>query len=78
MSEAIRPLVELRLKAEKPVKAARSTPNKVRAAELSAKAIEKMIDPSAPSEERAQRRRRLTNGPTEFRHDRVDLPKRKK
>jgi hypothetical protein len=36
-----------------------------------------MIDPSAPPEERALRRRRLTKGPLEFREDRVDLPKAK-
>jgi hypothetical protein len=29
------------------------------------------------SEERTQRRRRLTKGPSEFREDRVDLPKAK-
>ena len=46
-----------------------------RAAELAAKAIEKIVDPSAPSEERAQRRRRLTKGPEEFRDVRVDRPK---
>jgi hypothetical protein len=78
LATAIRRLVELGLKAEKPVKAPRSTRNKVRAAELAAKTIEKMIDPSAPAEERAQRRRRLTKGPTEFREHRVDLPKAKK
>jgi hypothetical protein len=33
-----------------------------------------MIDPSAPADERDQRRRRLTKGPPEFREDRVDLP----
>jgi hypothetical protein len=49
----------------------------LRAQELATKAIEKMIDPTAPPEERAQRRRRLTKGPTEFRDDRVDLPKAK-
>jgi hypothetical protein len=75
---AIRRLVALGLKVTKPVKATRSTSNKVRAAELAAKAIEKIIDPAAPPKERAQRRRRLTKGPTEFREDRVDLPKRKK
>jgi hypothetical protein len=52
-------------------KPARST----RAAELATKAIDGMIDPSAHPEERAQRRRRLTKGPPEFREDRVDLPK---
>jgi hypothetical protein len=42
-----------------------------RASELGAKTIEKIIDPSAPPEERAQRRHRLTKGPPEFREHRV-------
>jgi hypothetical protein len=50
----------------------------MRARELAAEAIEKIIDPSAPPEERAQRRRRLTKGPPEFREDRVDQPKSKR
>jgi hypothetical protein len=50
----------------------------LRAQELAINAIEKIIDPAAPPEERAQRRRRLTKGPLEFREDRVDLPKAKK
>jgi hypothetical protein len=49
----------------------------LRAQELATKAIEKIIDPAAPPEERAQRRRQLTKGPSEFREDRVDLAKRK-
>jgi len=49
-----------------------------RAQELAANAIEKVIDPAAPTEERAQRRRRLTKGPFEFRGNRVDLPEVKK
>jgi hypothetical protein len=76
-SEAIRRLVELGLKAATPNKATRSMPNKVRAAELAAKAIEKMIDPSASADEHHQRRHRLTKGPPEFREHRVDLPKAK-
>jgi hypothetical protein len=48
-----------------------------RAQELARDAIEKMGDPTASPEERAQRRRRLTKGPLEFREDRVDLPKAK-
>jgi Ribbon-helix-helix protein, copG family len=75
-SEAIRRLVELGLtvktKAKQP-SAARAS----RAKELAAKAIDKIIDPAAPPEERAQRRRHLTKGPSEFREDRVDLPKAK-
>jgi hypothetical protein len=50
---------------------------RARAQELAAKAIDKMLDPAASPEERAQRRRRLMKGPTEFREARVDLPKRK-
>jgi hypothetical protein len=76
-SEAIRRLVELGLKAEKPVKATRSTSNKVRAAELAAKAIGMIVDVSAPPEEINLRKQRLTKGPTEFRDHRVDLPKAK-
>jgi hypothetical protein len=72
--EAIRRLVELGLKVKTPE---RPVSNPGRAQELATKAIEKMIDPSAPPEEQEQRRRRLTKGPTEFREDRVDLPKAK-
>ena len=75
-AHAIRRLVALALKVET-TRSTRGTPNNVRAAELAAKQIDKMIDPAAPPDERAQRRRRLTKGPPEFREDRVDLPKRK-
>ena len=74
---AIRRLVELGLtvktKAKQP-----SAARAARAKELAAKAIDKMIDPAAPPEERAQRKHRLTKGPSEFREDRVDLPKPKR
>lgn len=72
-SEAVRRLVELGLTV-KTKAAARAD----RAKELATKAIEKIIDPAAPHEERAQRRRSLTKGPSEFREDRVDLPKSKR
>jgi hypothetical protein len=75
-SPAIVRLVELALttktKAKQP-SAARAD----RAKELASRVIEKMGDPTAPAEERAQRRRRLTKGPSEFREDRVDQPKAK-
>ena len=48
-----------------------------RASEMAARTIERKLDPAVPEEERAQRRRRLTKGPLEFREDRVDLPKAK-
>jgi hypothetical protein len=47
------------------------------AVELAAKAIDKMSDHTATADERVQRRRRLTKGPSEFRKDRVDLPRAK-
>jgi hypothetical protein len=77
-SEAIRRLVELGLKAKAPARLAGKPGRRLRAQELAAKAIDGIIDRSAPPEERAQRQRRLTKGPTEFREDRVDLPKAKK
>ena len=76
-SEAIRRLVELGLTIETTTKPVRRLGRRLRAQELATNAIEKMSDPSAPPEERAQRRRRLTKGPTEFREGRVDQPKAK-
>jgi len=49
----------------------------LRARELAAEAIDKIGDPTAHPEEHAQRRRRLTKGPEEFREVRVDRPKAK-
>ena len=77
-SEAIRRLVELGLMIKTTTRPVSKPGRRSRAQELATKAIEKIIDPSAPAEERAQRRRRLTKGPTEFREDRVDLPKAKR
>jgi hypothetical protein len=54
-------------------KSVRKPGRRLRAQELATKAIDKMIDPSAPPEERAQRQ--LTKGPEEFREVRVDRPK---
>jgi hypothetical protein len=75
-AQAVRRLVELGLtvktKAKQP-----SAARAVRAKELAAKTIDKIIDPTAPPEERAKRRRHLTKGPSEFREDRVDLSKAK-
>ena len=78
--EAIRAMLDavLVIVADPAEKKSRKPGRASRAAELAAKAIDGMIDPSAPPEERAQRRRRLTKGPPEFREDRVDLPKAKK
>jgi hypothetical protein len=75
LSEATRRLVELGLKGATPAKANR-TSNKLRAQELAWKTVEKLVDPAAPPEERAQRQRRLTKGPEEFREVRVDRAKK--
>ena len=76
--EAIRRLVELGLTVKTSASPVDKPGRRMRARELATKAIEKIIDPSAPPEERAERRRRLTRGPAEFREDRVGLPKAKK
>ena len=76
-SEAIRRLVELGLTVK--TKAKQPSPARAaRAKELAGRAIDGMIDPAAPPEERAQRKRRLTKGPTEFREARIDQPKTRK
>ena len=51
---------------------------RARAQELARDAIEKMVDPTASPEQRDERRRRLTKGPTEFRAARVDQPRAKR
>jgi len=63
--EAIRRLVEVGLT----VRArARGTSRKTvkRAAELASKVIDKQIDPTAPPAERAERKRRILKGPSNF------------
>jgi hypothetical protein len=75
--EAIRRLVELGLKVKAQARPVSKPGRRLRAQELATKAIEKISDPTAPPEERAQRRRRLTKGPTEFREARIDQPKAK-
>jgi hypothetical protein len=78
LSEAIRRLVELGLEVKTTTRPVSKSGRRLRAKELATRAIEKIMNPSASSEERAQRTRRLTKGPTEFREDRVDLPKAKR
>ena len=74
-AHAIRRLVALGLRVKTPAQPIGKPGRRLRAQELATKAIENIIDPAAPPEERSQRRRRLTKGPTEFRDDRIDLPK---
>jgi hypothetical protein len=77
LSEATRRLVELGLTVKTPAKPGSNPDRSLRAQELAAHAIDKIADPTAPPEERAQRRRRLTKGPEEFQAERVDRPKLK-
>jgi len=74
---AVRRLVELGLAREPAEPPVGKPGRRTRARELAITVIEKIIDPSAPPEERAQRRQRLTKGPPEFREARVDQPKAK-
>ena len=73
---AIRKLVELGLTVKTTSKRP-SSKHAARAKELARNAIDKMTDATAPPEEQAQRRRRLTKGPLEFREARMDQPKAK-
>jgi hypothetical protein len=75
--EAIRRLVEIGLTVKAPARPVSKPGRRSRAQDLAMTAIDKMSDPSASPEERDQRRRRLTKGPSEFRDDRVDQPKAK-
>ena len=77
-SEAIRRLVEIALKIKTPARPVSKPGRRLRARELAAEAIDKITDPAAPPEERAQRRRQLTKGPEEFQEVRVDRLKAKK
>jgi hypothetical protein len=48
-----------------------------KAAEMAGREVDRLGDPTATSEERAQRKRRLIKGPREFRDMRGDVPKTK-
>jgi hypothetical protein len=76
-SEAIRRLVEIGLAAA-PAPGRRSPKAASKASELAGQQIDKLIDPSAPVEERHSRKRRLLKGPVEFRDIRGDLAKPKR
>src|ERR1700728_459745 len=77
LSEAIRRLVELGRTVKPAARPVSKPDRRLRAAERAARPIDKIADPAAPPEERAQRRRRLTKGPEEFREVRVDRPNKK-
>jgi hypothetical protein len=76
--EAIRRLVEIGLsKSEtrkRPKVLSTAKQSAAHAAELAVKAIDRHIDPQAPSEEREIRKRKLVEGPSVFRDARKDRP----
>jgi hypothetical protein len=75
--EAIRRLLEQALAVSQPVKSrtqkARST-----ALDLASTQVDRLLDPSAPDEERQRRKRRLLKGPKEFRDMRDAVRSRSK
>lgn len=72
-SEAIRRLVELGLGHSQPRRAG-AHKGASKANELAAKEIDRAGDASATTEQRQSRKRRILNGPAEFRELRKDLP----
>ena len=73
--EAIRRLVEIGLRS-KPA-GQPSAKGAEKAKYLAAKTIDQLVDPAAPAEEKAIRKRKLLKGPEEFREVRVDRVKAK-
>lgn len=76
-SDAICKLVELGLRIAPAAPASGSTvaSDATRLEELAVHEIEGLLDPALPEDERERRIRRLTEGPPEFSHERIDLPK---
>jgi Arc/MetJ-type ribon-helix-helix transcriptional regulator len=74
-SDAIRQLVQLGLSAASAVQHAASRRDPVEIEGLAVSQMERLLDPSLPTEERERRIRRLTEGPPEFADERIDLPK---
>ncbi|PJG54622.1 hypothetical protein CVM73_13170 [Bradyrhizobium forestalis] len=76
-SDAIRKLIELGLKIA-PTALTSAQPiasDATRIEEIAVHEIESLLDPALPADERERRVRRLTEGPPEFSHERIDLPK---
>jgi hypothetical protein len=74
--EALRAMLDAAL-ARAALRRPHSPATRTKALELAGKAIDQMVDQTAPPEEQAMRKRRLIKGPKEFRELRVDRPKRK-
>ncbi|SEO00089.1 hypothetical protein [Bradyrhizobium sp. OK095] len=78
-SDAISRLVELGLKIAPTAPASEHTTasDATRIEEIAVHEIEGLLDPALPTDERERRIRRLTDGPPEFSHQRIDLPKQR-
>ncbi|OKO79155.1 hypothetical protein AC629_29145 [Bradyrhizobium sp. NAS80.1] len=78
-SDAICKLVELALRIAPPVlpSAHPIASDAGRIEELAVHEIKALLDPALPADERERRIRRLTEGPPEFSHERIDLPKQR-
>ena len=73
--EGIRRLVEQALSHSQP-RPARAHKGAFKAKELAGREVDRASDPSATDEQRRRQKRRILNGPAEFRELRKDLPKR--
>jgi hypothetical protein len=77
-SDAICRLVELGLRVAPAAPAPphmRTGSDAARLEEIAVHEIDRLLDPALPPDERERRIRRLTEGPPEFSHERIDLPK---
>ncbi len=76
-SDAICKLIELGLKTAPPALSLVHpiASDATRIEEIAVHEIEALLDPALPADERERRIRRLTEGPPEFSHERIDLPK---
>ena len=75
--EAIRRLLEQALAVSQTVKS-RTQEAKSTALDLASMQLDRLLDPSAPDEERQRRKRRLLKGPKEFRDTRDAIRSRSK
>jgi hypothetical protein len=62
------------LNSSSPKSRSRARLQAARAAQLAERTLGRIEDPAAPPQERAQRKRKLTIGPHEFREYRIDQP----
>jgi hypothetical protein len=78
-SDAICKLVELGLKVAPPALPSGHplASDATRIEELAVHELEGLLDPALSEDERERRIRRLTDGPPEFSHERIDLPKQR-